>query len=155
MKNTNIERLGLRYGIVTAVTLIAFFFIMMGLGLVQQYELRILNIVFLLSGILIAVNAYRTNPKYNPNYLGGIGVGLLTSAVALLVFSTFVVIYLASNPVFMETLKSNEYFGRYLNPYIAGAVIFIEGTVSGLLTSFILMQFYKHSHLKASEASMP
>ena len=154
MKHAHLERIGLRYGIITAATLVAFFFIMLGFGLIEQYPLRILNIVFLFTGIFMAVNAYRTNPKFKPNYLGGIGVGLLTSAVALFLFSIFVIIYLASNPGFMESLKSYEYFGRYLNPYIAGVVIFLEGTVSGLLVSFILMQFYKHSHLNTAEASV-
>ncbi len=153
MKNTLIERTALRYGIITGVTLIAFFFLMLGIGMIQEYELRILNIIFLFAGVYMAINSYREGDQ--SNYLGGIGVGMLTSGIALVIFSTFVIIFLATNPLFMESLRAHEYFGRYLNPYIAGVVIFIEGTISGLLVSFILMQYYKRSHLKAAEPSIP
>ena len=155
MKNALIERTALRYGILTAGTLVAFFFLMLAAGLIQVYELRILNILFLFAGVYMAINSYRSNPASRSNYLVGIGVGLLTSGITLLLFSTFVIVFLSSNPSFMETLKSHEYFGRYLNPYIAGVVIFLEGTISGLLVSFILMQYYKRSHLEAVEPSIP
>ncbi len=148
-----IERTAVRYGILTGITLIAFFFLMLGLGLIREYELRILNIIFLFAGVYMAINSYRDGAR--SNYLGSIGVGILTSGTALVIFSTFVIVYLAANPSFMEALKTHEYFGRYLNPYIAGVVIFIEGTISGLLVSFILMQYYKRSHLQAAEPSIP
>jgi hypothetical protein len=146
MENTTIEKIALRYGILTALALVLFFFFMKGIGLIEQYELRTLNIVILFTGIYLANRKYRKT-NTTDTYLGGIGVGLFTSAVTLILFSTFVIIYLANNTVFMETLQSHEYFGRYLNPYIAGFVIFLEGTISGLLMSYILMQYYKRSRL--------
>ena len=154
MEKSTIEKIGARFGLFTAIALVLFFFLMKGIGLLEQYELRILNVFILFAGVFLAMREYRRKFS-SPQYLAGIGVGLMTSAVALILFSTFVVIYLANNPVFMETLKSYEYFGRYLNPYIAGFVIFLEGTISGLLMSYILMQYYKRSHLKEIEPSLP
>ena len=154
MENTTIEKIALRYGILTAIALVLFFFFMKGIGLIEQYELRTLNVVILFSGIYFANRKYRKTNAAD-TYLGGIGVGLFTSALALILFSAFVVIYLASNTSFMETLQSHEYVGRYLNPYIAGFVIFLEGTISGLLVSFTLMQYYKRSRLKESEPALP
>ncbi len=148
------EKNAVRYGILTAALLIVFFFIMQALGLVNRYELRALNIVFLFSGVYLSVRNYRNSDQ--ATYLGGLGSGLLTSVTALVIFSTFVTIYLAGiNPQFMEELRQYEYFGRYLNPYIAGAVIFLEGSISGLLVSFILMQYYKKSHLAGTEPAIP
>jgi hypothetical protein len=155
MNGITIERVGIRYGIFTAIALIAFFFLMKLIGLVQVYELRALNAIFLFTGVYLAIRYYK---KHSPSiaYLNGLGVGLLTSAIALLFFSIFVVIYLgAIDPAFMESLKQNEIFGQYLNPYIAGAAIFLEGTLSGLLVSFILMQYYKQSHMNKADNSMP
>lgn len=155
MKETSLERVGVRYGIITAISLIAFFFLMKIVGLADVYELRALNALFLFGGIFLAIRYFRNNSPSH-SYLNGIGVGLLTSAVALFIFSLFVVIYLgAIDPAFMESLKQDEYFGQYLNPYIAGAAIFLEGTLSGLLVSFILMQYYKRSHMNENEESIP
>ena len=155
MKSFNVEKSVVRYGVLTAVGLILFFFFMKLIGLVEVYELRVLNAVFLFTGVYLSIRAYKDRASH-PGYLGGLGVGLLTSAIALLIFSTFVIIYLAGiNPEFMEALKQDEYFGQYLNPYIAGVAIFLEGTISGLLVSFILMQYYKRSHLSSPEESIP
>jgi hypothetical protein len=155
MKENSIERTSLKYGIYTAIILIVFFFFMKLIGLVDVYELRMLNVVFLFAGVFMAIKKYRHSSD-KPSYLSGIGVGIFTSAIALFIFSLFIIIYLgAIDPAFMESLKANEYFGQYLNPYIAGAAIFLEGTLSGLLLSFILMQYYKRSHMDESEKPVP
>lgn len=154
MNKTTIITTGRAYGIYTAIALIAFFFLMKLVGLIEVYELRILNVIFLFAGVYLAMRHFRKRAEH-PSYLNGLGVGMLTSAIALLIFSAFVVIYLAAiDPDFMTSLKEDEYFGQYLNPYIAGAAIFLEGTLSGLLVSFILMQYYKKSHMDASEESV-
>ena len=153
MKN-RIEKISIKYGLLTAASLVAFFFIMKMLGLVANYELRALNIFFLFTGVYLAVREYRRAD--NATYLGGIGAGLFTSSIALAAFAAFVMVYLGFiDPEFMAELKTYEYFGQYLNPYIAGAVIFLEGSMSGLLLTFILMQYYKSSHLSAPEPSIP
>ncbi len=150
-----IEKSGIKYGFLTASALIGFFFIMKFMGLINHYELRALNIIFLFSGVYVSVKSYIKNENEG-TYLGGLGTGLLTSGVALLIFSGFVMLYLdVIDPAFMTSLREYEYFGRYLNPYIAGSVIFLEGTISGLLVSFILMQYYKRSHLSNSEPAIP
>ncbi|MCA6078640.1 DUF4199 domain-containing protein [Fulvivirga sedimenti] len=154
MDNT-IENNAIKYGLLTSFALIGFFFLMKVMGLSTEYELRALNVLFLFSGVYFAVKSY-IDKADNVNYLGGLGTGMLTSGIALFVFSGFIVIYLGViDPSFMNSLKEYEYFGRYLNPYIAGAVIFLEGTISGLLVSFILMQYYKRSHLSTTEPAIP
>jgi len=49
----------------------------------------------------------------------------------------------------METLRQEEAFGQYLNPYIAAVAIFFEGMGSGLILSFIFMQYMKGSMLRS------
>lgn len=155
MKPNSIERISVRYGVLTALALILFFFFMKLIGLAHVYELRALNLIFLFTGVYLSIRAYHTGHKAHASYLNGLGTGMLTSGIALAIFSTFVVIYLkVLDPAFMEYLKKDEYFGEYLNPFIAGAAIFLEGIMSGLLVSFILMQRYKTSHLKQSEESV-
>jgi positive regulator of sigma E activity len=151
MKSNSIERTGIKYGVITGVTLILFFFVMKMIGLIQNYELRALNGLFLLAGVYLAIKDYSKDHNGNTAYLGGLGAGLLTSGISLFIFAWFVVIYLSNDTAFMESIKQTEYFGEYLNPYIAGAAIFLEGTLSGFLLSFIFMQFYKKSHLSKTE----
>lgn len=155
MKETSIEKTSIKYGSYTAAALIIFFFFMKLVGLIEVYELRVLNVIILFSGVYMALRYFRKNaPK--PNYLNGLGIGIFTSAFALFIFAIFVIIYLgAIDTELMTSLKEDEYFGQYLNPYIAGAAIFLEGTLSGLLLSFILMQYYKRSHMDEQEDSVP
>ncbi len=129
MKETTIVNTGRTYGLYTAIALIAFFFLMKLVGLIEVYELRTLNVIFLFTGVFLAMRHFRKNAE-KASYLNGLGVGMLTSAIALLIFGAFITIYLSAiDPGFMETLKEDEYFGQYLNPYIAGAAIFLEGTL--------------------------
>lgn len=44
-------------------------------------------------------------------------------------------------------IKENEPFGRYLNPFIVTFMIIFEGMISGLLASYISLQYLRPSHL--------
>ncbi|UII28205.1 DUF4199 domain-containing protein [Fulvivirga maritima] len=155
MKKHTLENTSFYYGLLTAAGLIAFFFLMRLTGWIHMYELRALNYVFVFSGIFMAIKSFKQHNRNSFAYFNGLGVGVATSAIALFIFSAFVVIYLLIDVNFMNQLKQFEYFGPYLNPFISGVVILFEGTFSGILTSFILMQYYKYSHLKEMERPIP
>jgi len=156
MSKTSIEKIGLKYGIYSATAYILFFLLMNLLGLEHLYWLRALNYIFLFAGIFIAIKEYRRKHQRTFAYMNGIGVGMITSVVSTLIFAFFIAIYLdVIDPDFMADIKKNQMFGTYLNPYIAAAAIFMEGTLSGLLTAFILMQYFKRSHANETEHSVP
>ncbi|UII22412.1 hypothetical protein [Fulvivirga ligni] len=155
MKKHNLENVSVHYGVLTAAALIIFFFLMLFTGWIYVYELRALNYVILFSGVLFSIKHFKMHNRNTFAYFNGLGVGIATAALGLLIFSVFVTLYLLADAQFMSKLQQFEYFGQYLNPFICGGVIFFEGTFSGILTAFILMQYHKYSHLKEMEKPIP
>lgn len=145
--HTSIEKVAIRYGLIIAILLIAFFLIMKAAGLAYIYELRTLNFFILAVGVYKAMlHMKRNNESFS--YFTGLGTGFFTSAFALLIFGLFVFIYTnIIDPAFMAHLQANAPFGEYLNPYIASFIIFFEGSISGLILSFGLMQYLRESHI--------
>ncbi|MGK7389236.1 MAG: DUF4199 domain-containing protein [Candidatus Cyclobacteriaceae bacterium M2_1C_046] len=150
-KDIKIERVAVKYGTITAVGFIAFFILMRLLGLAQILELRSLNFLILFAGIFLAI---RYESMKNPDfaYFTGLATGIATAGISLIIFCVFLAIYLdLIDPAFMQQIKEHEMFGHLLNPYIASVAILFEGALSGVLISFILMQYFKKSHLGSEE----
>lgn len=143
---SSVEALAIRYGLYTTAGLIAYFLLMKLFGLVHIVELRALNLFVLLPGIILALRALKRQHG-TVVYLQGIGLGIMTSAIGVVAFALFVFIYLQMDPVLMQAIVQNESFGEYLNPYILGFVVALEGTASGFIATFVIMQYLKRSHL--------
>ncbi|MFP4092131.1 MAG: DUF4199 domain-containing protein [Cyclobacteriaceae bacterium] len=153
--NTNIknsenylEWLAVRYGILMTAALVGFFLLMKAFELEHNLELRALNLLILSSFVLMAIDRFKKDHSEEFTYLRGIGLGLLTSAVGVLCFALLVLLYIAIiNPAFMEIIREREPFGEYLNPFLVAFTIVIEGSASGFLASYAIMQYYKTSRV--------
>ncbi|MEM7110397.1 MAG: hypothetical protein AAF519_19370, partial [Bacteroidota bacterium] len=74
----------------------------------------------------------------------GLGTGVITGFFASTLFSIFGLIYLTLvNPEFIQAIQQNELFGIYMNTYGAVFQIFIEGSASACLMSYVAMQYLK------------
>ncbi len=142
MDSLNIEKQGLVSGLAITTVLIAFFFLMKAVGLIHQYELRALNAIIMFTGVFLTIRAFKKNSK-NFSYLKGMSLGLLTSLSTAISFAVFVLLFVLSSPAFMEMIKANEPHGIYINEYGIAIVIFIEAAASGLIFSFLSMQWLK------------
>ena len=143
---SSVEVMAIRYGLYTTAGLIAYFLLMKLFGLVHVVELRALNLFVLLAGLILALRAFKRQ-EGTIEYLQGIGLGLMTSAIGVVAFSLFVFIYLQMDPVLMQAIVEKESFGEFLNPYILSFVVALEGTASGFIATFVIMQYLKRSHL--------
>lgn len=143
---SSVESMAVRYGLYTTAGLIAYFLLMKLLGLVLVVELRALNLFILLPGIILALRNFKRQ-QGTIEYLQGIGLGLMTSAIAVVIFALFVFIYLQMDPTLMQAIVQTQPFGEFLNPYILAFVVALEGTASGFIATFVIMQYLKKSHL--------
>lgn len=75
------------------------------------------------------------------NYFRALVTGVATGAVSSVVFAFFLFIYLTVDPGFMQDIITNEPMGRYLNPYITAFMVALEGLFSGLLFTFIIINY--------------
>ena len=137
-----IEKTAEKYGMFTAIGLIALFFIMKLLGIVHVIELRALNFFVLATGVVMALKYFSKTKPESFTYLKGLGLGVLTGIIGSVLFGLFVFIYTNFlDPAFMQSIVENEPFGRYLNPYIVGVAVSIEGIASALILAFIVMNY--------------
>ncbi|MBX2915027.1 MAG: DUF4199 domain-containing protein [Cyclobacteriaceae bacterium] len=138
---TNPNRIPENYGLKIAGGLIAFFLLMKVLGLAHIYELRFLNVFIQVGGIYFALKKFRETHDEHMNYFRALVTGVATGAVSSVIFALFLFIYLTVDPGFMQDIITNEPMGRYLNPYITAFMVALEGLFSGLLFTFIIINY--------------
>ncbi|WP_299761856.1 DUF4199 domain-containing protein [uncultured Pontibacter sp.] len=150
------EKIGLKYGLLTAAALIGYFLLMKVLGLVHIIELRFLNGVIMAVGVVLAIKGYKQLKEGRISYFKGIGTGLITSVVGTVIFAAFMVIYVkTAGEDMVEMLSAERYFGERVES-TPGVVIFsvllLEGVISGFMIAFIAMQWFKQRQHKVPGA---
>jgi len=138
---TNPNRIPENYGLKIGAGLIAFFLLMKVTGLVHHYELRFLNVIIQVGGIYYALKKFKETHGHHINYFRALVTGVSAGAIASLLFAIFLFAYLMIDQSLMLDIIEKEPMGRYLNPYIASFMVALEGIFSGLLFTFILINY--------------
>jgi len=138
---SNPNRIPESYGLRIAAGLIGFFLIMKLIGLSHVVELRLLNLFILTGGVYMALKRFKHTHEDRLNYFRGLVTGVATAAVGSLVFALFLFLYMKLDTSMMQFIIENEPMGRYMNPYIAAFIVALEGVFSGLLVTFILINY--------------
>lgn len=136
------NRIPENYGLRIATGLIVYFFVMRLAGLLQVVELRLLNLVILVAGVYFALKKFKQTHEDHLNYFRALVTGVATAAIGSFGFAAFLFLYVSLiDTGFMDFLIANEPMGRFLNPYIASFIVALEGVFSGLLVTFILINY--------------
>ena len=129
-------------GLLIAVGLIMLFFLMKVLGLLHIVELRVLNTVIVLFGIIAAIKTSKRNKPEKFTYFQGMVTGVYAGVIGCAVFGFFVFLYVSFiDTAMMQGIIDNEPMGRFMNPYIVSLIIAVEGVASTMLFSFIIMNY--------------
>lgn len=89
----------------------------------------------------MALKRFKQTHQDRLNYFRGLITGVTTAAVGSLVFALFLFLYMKLDTNMMQFIIENEPMGRYMNPYIASFIVALEGVFSGLLVTFILINY--------------
>ncbi len=138
---SNPNRIPESYGLRIAAGLIAYFLLMKVLGLGHHVELRLLNLFIIVSGIYFALKKFKETHGKHLNYFLALATGVATGAIASLVFALFLFIWMKLDANMMQSIIDNDPMGRYLNAYMAAFIVALEGVFSGLLVTFILINY--------------
>ena len=138
-KNPN--RIPESYGLRIAGGLIVFFILMKLIGLAHHAELRLFNLLILTLGVYYALKKFKNTHQDHLNYFRALITGVATAAIASIVFALFLFIYMKVDTNMMQAIIENEPMGRYLNPYMAAFIVALEGVFSGLLVTFVLINY--------------
>lgn len=138
-----------KYGLFIALGLVVFFFIMRISGLLYVVELRVMNVIIMIAGILSAIKTLRRLAPESFTYFKGMGTGVLTGIIGSILFGLFVFFYVSFiDTGLMQNIIENEPMGRFMNPYIVSVVIVVEGIASALLISFVTMNYLDPTKLE-------
>lgn len=137
----NPERIAETYGLAIGGGLIAFFGIMYMIGLGNHVELRLLNLVILGGGVLLGLRKFKATHGTHINYFRALATGVSISTIGSLIFAAFLFAFMKINDGFMNWIVENEKMGQYLNPYMASFIVLLEGVFSGLLVTFVLLNW--------------
>jgi hypothetical protein len=135
------DRIPQSYGLRIAFGLILYFVVMHLAGLSHAVELRLLNLLILVTGVYLALKKFRETHDHHLNYFRALITGVSTAAIGSSIFAVFMFLYMSFDGALMRSIIENEPMGRYMNPYIASCIIALEGVFSGLLVTFILINF--------------
>lgn len=135
------ERIPENYGLRIAGGLILFFMLMKVTGLAHHAELRLLNLFILVAGVYFALRKFKNTHEERLNYFRALITGVATGAIGSIVFGVFLFLYMSLDSEMMQGIITNEPMGRYLNPYIASFIVTLEGMFSGLLVTFVLINY--------------
>ena len=138
---SNPNRIAEKYGILIGIGLIAYFGVMFLVGLGNHVELRLLNLVILAGGVNAGLRKFRHTHGEHMNYFRALAAGVSISAIGSVIFAGFLFFFMKSNDSFMTWIIENEKMGRYLNPYMASFIVLLEGVFSGLLVTFVLLNW--------------
>lgn len=135
------NRISESYGVRIAGGLIVFFLIMKLTGLAHDVELRLLNLFILALGVYFALKKFKQTHEDHINYFRGLVTGVATAAIGSFIFALFLFIYMKADQGLMDTIIKEDPMGRYLNAYIAAFIVLLEGVFSGLLVTFVLLNW--------------
>lgn len=127
--------------------MVAYFFFLRGFGLDNEPRLRLVNILFILTGIN---NAIRNNILINleENYVSNLLIGLKTSLVSFVFTLTTLAIYINFiQPSFIKVLQKGFFFWENnFNLPMVILVLFMQGILVSLILSALLMLYWKNYH---------
>lgn len=135
------NRIPQSYGLRIAIGLIVYFLVMHFVGLSHHVELRLLNLLILVTGVFLALKKFKDTHQSHLHYFRALITGVATAAIGSFVFAGFLFVYMSLDKALMQSIIENEPMGRYLNPYMASFIVALEGLFSGLLVTFILINF--------------
>lgn len=136
--------------------LIAYFFLLKLLGMDTIFELRYFNAVIVFFG-LYSVIKKALNSAPDNYYLTGLATGFLTTITTVVSITLFLFFYTTFvDPNLIDLLAQSGIFSAKLTPFILSLIILVEGIASGLIFSFILMQYMRSvSYQKKTDTSAP
>ena len=134
-----------KYGLLIAAALIAYFLIIRLFELHDNHWLRILNGVIVAYGIYAVIKQKKSLDGDKFEYFSGFGVGILTGVIATIVFVVFMGVYLFHiEPQFAERLLKHI-AGSMGGAEILLLILGIEGVSSSVILSLTFMQKFKIS----------
>lgn len=140
------ENNGLRMGILTAVALMVYTGIAALAGFLDKIEAGTLDLVILIVGVVMAIKRMKKARGNRLSYFQGFSTGIVTAIVASVLLAAFFWLLGGLSKGVMgsvERIQARDLFGADLGILIGGLGIMLLGTMTGVITSLVAMQYFK------------
>ena len=137
------EANGFQIGLLTAVVLILYTAAAAILGFLYRIEAGTLDVLILIAGCVFAIKRLKNAWGNDLTYFQGFGTGIVTTLVASVLLGAFFWVLGGLFPDAVQRLESRDLFGTDLGILISGLGIILLGTMTGVITSLIAMQYFK------------
>lgn len=137
------EKNGFRFGLYTGGVLVAYTLIAVIAGFFQNITAGSLNVLILVLGSVLAIRNFRTVRGDTMPYFGGYGTGIVAAIVASVILGFCFLLLDAVVPSKLDLTQVQNVFGFEMSSIIGFLAIILMGSMSGVITSLLAMQFYK------------
>lgn len=137
------ESNGVRYGVATGVGLIVYMVIAALTDLLANIEASALNGVIITAGVVLSIRHLRQTKGQHMGYLEGYGTGIVTALVASVMLGIAFWVLGGVSHQTVALIRSRDLFGADLGVLISGLGIILMGSMTGVITSLIAMQYYR------------
>ena len=141
------ENNGVRMGVLTAAVLIAYTGIAALTGFLDKIEAGALDLVILAVGVVLGIKRLKAARGNRLVYMQGFSTGIITALVASALLAGFVWLLGGISQGVMgsvERIQARDLFGNELGVLISGLGIVLLGTMTGVVTSLVAMQYFKN-----------
>jgi hypothetical protein len=147
----SIGNIALAGGLFIFLGMVLYFLVMKFAGFAHIPELRFLNVLIAAAGGIGAIKYYNSHADKHIKYLNGFMLSFTTIMIGSMLFSFFIFCYFTFiDPQLLTVISIDAPMtGIHISPFTTLISVVSEGAVSGLVISFILMQYFKDDNLHA------
>lgn len=130
-------------GLITGAVLIVYTTAAALLGFFDRIEAGGIDLLILVAGATLAIARRSKVTNGQLSYFDGFGTGIVTALVASVLLGFGFIVLTVVVPHAMDLTRVRDIFGFDLSVVLAFLTIILMGTMTGVMTSLIAMQYFK------------
>lgn len=138
MKNNSTS---IKYGIITGIFLVGYFFLLGELGYIHSPAYSIFNALICALGIFMAITE-RNSREEDFTYKMGFDTGIKTGVIATIIFTLFFIFFAVKQQDFVSEMTQKMSFMN-MNYTLLVIIVAILGFISVYVVTLILMKYFK------------
>lgn len=143
----NTTTTSIKYGIITGIFLVGYFFLLGELGYIHSPAYSIFNALICALGIFMAITELNSRNE-NFTYKMGFKTGIQTGVIATIIFTLFFIFFAVRQQDFVTSMTETMSFMK-MNSAMLVIIVAALGFISVYVVTLILMKYFKKNwHLQ-------
>ena len=130
-------------GVLTAVVMMVYTGIAAAAGFLGKIEAGSLDVIILAIGVVLAIRRIEQARRHHLSYFQGFSTGIITALTASVLLGAFFWLLGGISKAAVAQIEARNLFGADMGVLIGGLGIILMGTMTGVITSLVAMQYFK------------